>query len=513
MPSVRSERLPIFLFLLVATGLIGSLLLKEPYLWLDEVLTMTLLTDPSVRHMLNAIPTGIDANPPLYFLALHGLVQHLTTSALVLRSISIGFFALAVAGFFHYTNRLVPSPAVNFIVFITTLCFTYLNYVQATQIRPYSLYLLLGIWHIVVSHKLVAAPVNVRLLGWYALSGLGLVFVHTFGLLYLGACIGFFCLLSIWSRQKRYLVVPVVGLLVAGTWGLLWYARMQTQADVGKPYGWLPVPTIRYFVETTGSLLPAIAKIDTYNGLWVLPTVRVLLLFGLMGWLLMPQLRKGFAETVQNKAFSFFLLTAFVFVATLGITTLVSLVYTPVLVGKYLWVSHLLIVYQLVYAVGQWRPHVRLPTVPRPVLYVYGVVVAVLIGYQNTRWSYFSSAPIRAVQQLNPAYPVIYESSLHFLPVQYHRLTSAYFVLDWKTSFQYRATTEYKVLAFLRKKYGMQTIIRASELRQARFARFYVFDDIDDGKFEQLLRDNHLRMLRVMPTSAPKYRILECGRE
>lgn len=60
------NRLSAGLLLTVSVSLILAVLLKDRYLWMDEVLSYLLLSDASIVHMNRAVVSGVDATPPLF---------------------------------------------------------------------------------------------------------------------------------------------------------------------------------------------------------------------------------------------------------------------------------------------------------------------------------------------------------------------------------------------------------------------------------------------------------------
>ena len=56
--------------------LTGSFSLLDRYLWLDEIHTQLLVTDPELTHAAGALAGGADFNPPGLYLMLRGLDVH-----------------------------------------------------------------------------------------------------------------------------------------------------------------------------------------------------------------------------------------------------------------------------------------------------------------------------------------------------------------------------------------------------------------------------------------------------
>lgn len=94
----------LILALVFALSLTTSLFFKANWLWMDEVLSYQLISDPSVAHLNAALVSGMDANPP-FFPNLYWLMGHLSLHPQFLRIVSIALFAATAALFF--ASRLI----------------------------------------------------------------------------------------------------------------------------------------------------------------------------------------------------------------------------------------------------------------------------------------------------------------------------------------------------------------------------------------------------------------------
>ena len=65
------------------------------YFWVDEILTATLVGDPSLPHMLRALADQVDTSPPLYYLLGWGWARVFGNEAMSLRILSGSFAAAA----------------------------------------------------------------------------------------------------------------------------------------------------------------------------------------------------------------------------------------------------------------------------------------------------------------------------------------------------------------------------------------------------------------------------------
>ena len=344
-------RLSVGLFLLLGLSTAMGLYYRVPWLWMDEVLSYVLISDPSLIHLNHAIVGSMDANPPL-FPTLYWLIGHYgSLDPLFLRLVSVLLFSGTMAVFFWYTTRLVGNAVVNFVLLSLMVYMTYQNFVHATAIRSYAVLLPVSLAYFISAHRLISQPANRWLLAWHTLFGLLLAFCHNYGLFYLAAAGAFFLGLLLWSKQRNYALVLASFALVGLVWLLVWYPSFAIQARAGQPHSWIPLPTLPSFFQNFGELIPTVPiKLRWLPpSLW-LDVLRVVLVVGLYLYIAIRGLRAGFGAVREDLAFQFFLLSGFVYLAVIGIALVVSLTYTSVFIGRYMWPSQLLIMFQLVYA-------------------------------------------------------------------------------------------------------------------------------------------------------------------
>ncbi|MBO0938834.1 hypothetical protein J2I47_19940 [Fibrella sp. HMF5335] len=530
--------LSVCLFLLLAVPVAASLFFREPWLWMDEVISYTLLTDPSLGHVNKAVVSGMDANPPL-FVNMYWLLGHgISVNLFFLKSISIGLFALTGVLFFRYTTRLIGTPVLNFVLLTAIMSLTFLNYVLATQIRTYALYLLLTVGFVLSAHRLIHAPNSGKWLLAHVGIGFLMLMSHNVGLFYMASSMGFFGLLWLVSGQRRYGLITAAHLVCFGLWYVSWYPQFAIQAEAGKPHSWIPVPTFLSSFNTVGELLPSPSSQLEHSPLFSwLPVARVGFVLALLVYVAIPKLRGGWRGVVADPAFSFFLLSCVVTLGTLAIALVVSLVHTSVFLSRYFWPSHLLLAYGLLYAIYTLAPQVqhwlrswpRLGTVfqtgsaSMAFLTVYGLLLIGFVFYQSRKVRQFPSGIVPYLSQLNPRYPVFFESADYFLPVWHYHLAPARYLLDWPsanaTGNLPNATVDYNIINGLRTYYGVHSIMPTQELMgvagrngvdSAADGHFYVVDEASRYQFERLIRANYVRVIRRLPVNIAGHQILEC---
>ena len=537
--SAGFSLLPVGLFLVLTVPLLASLFFREPWLWMDEVISYTLLTDPSLAHVNRAVVSGLDANPPL-FVNLYWLLGHgISTDIVFLKSLSIGLFGLTVVLFFRYINQLVGTPPVNFVVLTGIFSLTFLNYVLATQIRTYALYTLLTVGFMLSAHRLIHTPGSLNWLLVHLGLGFLVLMSHNVGLFYVAASLGFFGLLWLWSGQRSYGWIAAAHLVCFGLWFVVWYPQFAIQAEAGKPHSWIPVPTFLSFFSTVGELLPSLSsQLEHIPALAWLPVARVLLVVGLFGYVALPRLRGGFRAVQTDPAFSFFLLSCLITVGVLVMALGVSLVHTSVFLSRYFWPSHLLLSYGLLYAGYALLPSLRprLRAWPRlgtlfqagsasiPFLAVYGLLLLGFLFVQSRKVKLFPSSIVPYLSQLNPRYPVFFESADYFLPIWHYHLAPARYLLDWPSANAPgnlpNATVDYNIINGLRTHYGVRAALPSSQFLGEKAlsgpdlapnGHFYVVDEASRYQIERLINDHHVRVLRRLPISIAGHQLLECS--
>lgn len=525
MVKVKNERLLISLLIAVtlSVGVVASLFFKDQWLWMDEVLSYLLISDPSVAHLNDAIVSGMDANPPL-FANLYWFIGHaVSLDPQFLRAVSVVIFAITIALFYNYTTTLVGTPVKNGIIITVIIAFTYLNLTLSTQIRAYSLFLLIGFGYFVALHRLIATPSQTKPLLAHSLLGILLVFTHNFGLFYVAASGAFFVLLLAWSRQRSYWFVVAAHGLIVLVWLLLWYPNFVIQTDAGKPHSWIPLPTFLSFFSTVGELAPTLSStLERRPLLAFLPILRFVLVVGLFGYIALPRLKNGFQTVRNDKAFTFYLLAGCIYLFTIGIALVVSFAHTSVFISRYLWPDHLLLIYQLVYAgyvlQGRWRIQLGGPALGRrlrPLLPVYVLLLGSFLFYQNRKVLLFPSGVLEYLPQLDQRYPVFVETADYFLPIWFHHPTTKVgYLLNWETATNenniLQATVGHKILKSVREKYHVDNILTTQQFNPSTVPRFYVIDESSNYQIEHFIQSGRVRVVRELPIDIAGHRLLEC---
>ena len=127
-------------------------------LWLDELLSLTLLQATSLPKLWAGITSGIDGNPPLY-LTLAWLLTHVTppvvSSVAVLKAANVIAAMAAVAVLYRAGLRVASATACWIGAFVFAALNENLVYV-AFELRTYALYFLLATLSVLFLQRLIA---------------------------------------------------------------------------------------------------------------------------------------------------------------------------------------------------------------------------------------------------------------------------------------------------------------------------------------------------------------------
>lgn len=517
----ETRLLSIALLLIISVSLITSLFFKEKWLWMDEVLSYLLISDPSITHMNDALVSSMDQNPPI-FPNIYWVIGHLVSEhPQFLRAVTVVLFATTMVFLYRYTTRLIGTPVLNFVLITAIVAFTYLNLSLSTQIRGYALFLLVSLGYFVVMHRLMASPNRAGLLTTFGLLALLLVFSHSFGLFYAAASGAFFAGLFLLSKDRRYFPVLAVHGLVLAIWLLVWYPNFVVQTQAGKPHSWIPLPTFSSFFTIVGELAPSLSStLERKSVFQALPVLRFLLIVGLWAYIALPRLTGSkFRDIIRDKAFTFYLLAGFMYLLPIAISLLVSLFFRSVFISRYLWPGHLLVIYQLVYAFYFFRSRwtIQLGRVPFAIrlLPLYMLLLTGFIFYQNRKLTAFPSGVLAYLPQLDKRYPVFVETADYFLPIWFHdKTTKIRYLLDWETAMNksniLQATVAHKVLKSVREKYHVDNIITDQDFNPTTVPHFYVIDESSNYQIEHFIKNGRVHIIRELPIGIKGHRILEC---
>lgn len=249
----------------------GSDLLHRT-LWMDEVHSWLLITDPDVDHALAALADGADYNPPGYYLVARGLAWLPGgVTEFRLRVLSLGFTGLGLLGLSVMLSRCFrPLPCTAAVV--ATAGHTLLIH-QATEIRFYTLWFCALVWMCVLTDSLwkrsaansVSGPTGSRrVVGCAAFLTILLLAAlisscHYFGIISVALVVAG----RVATDRSRRSVQHGAVILLAGLCAVGLFAGMlrSQRAALSRPT-WISAPTIEgsltFLMETTPALVTAV---------------------------------------------------------------------------------------------------------------------------------------------------------------------------------------------------------------------------------------------------------------
>jgi hypothetical protein len=410
-------------------------------LWLDELLSVTLIGAASLPKLWSGIIAGIDGNPPLY-LTLAWLIAHATPQALspvaVLKVTNVAFAMTATFVLYRIGRRVASASALWIGAFLFALLNDNLIYV-ALELRTYALYFLMAALAVLFQQRLIERRRSGDVVA-LALIYTGLTLVHTFGIVYVVglALAGWLSRIADGKpdwRQTAAATAPAIIVLAC------WIPFFLQQSTVGKPYLWIGPPGLPELLETLFA-----SKLS----MWIAMVELSCLLSAAFFAFKRGELQ--FRSIVRDTAWQPLRYLVLVLAAITGFTLvawIVSSVLFPLFVPRY-FAPQLIVSFALHVAFGEWlvrlaqhRPHSRIANL------AFGAVIAPPILFclvmlsrnpvhgevpcANSAGAYFEQDFVRG------DLPVIAESPHVWLPrATYATNRTAYlFPLDWDVVLKY----------------------------------------------------------------------------
>lgn len=161
--SRTSRGFLVVLFLLVALTVAVRLPLLHESLWLDEVASARVVTQPTLPKMLSQI-RRTESTPPAWYAIAWATRQVAGSSSddvAYLRWLSILFSAAATALTFIYARHILPLPGAALAGAVTALGPTFVEH--GAELRAYALLTLVSIAFAIVLERSVSLPSRPRL--------------------------------------------------------------------------------------------------------------------------------------------------------------------------------------------------------------------------------------------------------------------------------------------------------------------------------------------------------------
>ncbi|MBZ5511707.1 MAG: hypothetical protein LAN70_11135 [Acidobacteriia bacterium] len=214
---------------------------KKP-LWTDEVFSVVVVSDPSFRHMMQALAGAADGGLPLYYAAAHAWAAVFSASAISLRWFSaVSFFASVPCLWFalrRFYGTLASAFAMAFVICGSTVIAN-----QVIEARFYGLmFLAFSVAVLLFAFSIRMPAPSWRMLAAIAAAHLCLAESHLFGVMYSAVILLAYFLSDVRRRNLRpqlYAAVVLSWLPLA-----LWVGPVVRIIATGRPHGWMTKPQV-----------------------------------------------------------------------------------------------------------------------------------------------------------------------------------------------------------------------------------------------------------------------------
>lgn len=242
-----TQRSRLFLWIFPALGVCSlitacAIWSLKKQMWADEVFTRTEISDPSLIHLLRALPRLGGGGMPLFSLTAWPWAHVFGLSDCVLRLYSsagiCGAFLVLVAALRRQFTMRASFLGVAFGIFA---CMPLME--QNAEARAYGLYLLLCALAIAQWLRIAQTERSSRReLALLLLTQAALVLGHVLALVYAGLMLAALVAADVWQRRFRLRVY----LCCAAGWLALapWIPAIRASMAVGKPRGWILAPNL-----------------------------------------------------------------------------------------------------------------------------------------------------------------------------------------------------------------------------------------------------------------------------
>ncbi|MFW6153090.1 MAG: glycosyltransferase family 39 protein [Halobacteriota archaeon] len=242
---------------LILAVVVGAVLrlhrLGAESLWIDEVFTVSMATEFSLRELLFEVPT-FEPHPPLYNALMWGWVGLTGTSEAMVRLPSVAFSIATIPVLYLLVRRLFDRPTAA--VATLLLAISPLQIWYAQEARMYALLVLLTVVSAYLLLRLVESY-DRRVAVVYVLVGALLGYTHVYGLFVLlaqglfAAWVGYRPAASTgWTVRRVGGLYGAIGLLTAPWTGLLVHRTLAPERYPPDVMAWLGPPDAAALVET-----------------------------------------------------------------------------------------------------------------------------------------------------------------------------------------------------------------------------------------------------------------------
>lgn len=237
-----------------ALALCGACLLvaAKKRFWMDELITLDVVTTPTLSACVDAVAAPLESNPPLYFVAAWGWAKAFGPGETSLRLLSS--LCVALAGVVAYGALRAPfgrrAAALGVAI---AFGLSGLVWEQNAEARPYALYLLCFALATAAHAALAVRTTAPRLIA-ATLANTALVHVHALGAAYVGALL--LATLLAQLADRRFAFAAYLPPLLGWASFVWWKDALLADMEVGKPHSWIPKPALAALPEACAAGVP-----------------------------------------------------------------------------------------------------------------------------------------------------------------------------------------------------------------------------------------------------------------
>jgi hypothetical protein len=461
-------------------------------MWVDELLSATLVSDPSFTHMVRALADQVDTTPPLFYMIGWVWARAFGATALSLRLLA-GIFAGAAFLILWRLVRPYASLASRCAGICAAMLLPAVLLAQIAEARSYGLLLMLSALTLAQLDMVARGRLTPGRLAAIAIVQAALSATHVFGIAFSAGALAALFAADVVARRR-----PRLAAYAAWCAGWLafaaWLPALKWQAQVGVPNFPIARPSFP----------------DLVHGLTLGTTFRVALLLPIALGLSVIVARRSVPDEALETPRQVPLHLVFAAVAWMVVALaiwILSRMSTPLFLPRYL--VPLGLAYAVVLPLGldrvlAWansiarRERIAVTGGPpaRSYLWVLGLVTMASLYAPVWRADNLprGAPPAGDSLDVHSDLPIATISTHTYLPrVFYAPRPSHYvFVLDWESAVLPNAPvgpTEYKLMAAMKRNYPEHDIEESDQFL-ARHARFYVIDEAGLFWFKRRIRDN-----------------------
>lgn len=246
---------------------------RASLLWMDELIPLNLIGDPSPGHMLRALSQGVDGGGPLFYLLAWVWARAFSFDSLSLRLFSAASFCGGIGLLWAVLRRKYDfwPAALGLVVAVGS---SQLIAFEIADFRFYGLIFLLlslALW-LAVKMDEAARPMPALLFG-NALTHGALVLSNPLGGLFSAVVLASVLASDLLAAPRRIRLTPWLSYPAGWSALGLWWRGYLGQSDITKPHTWVPMPNVQDLLSALGGLATS-PVLFLFPVLWLLRVCR-----------------------------------------------------------------------------------------------------------------------------------------------------------------------------------------------------------------------------------------------